>query len=298
MEAANKLGIALAQTDMVPKDYKGKPDNATAAILFGAEIGLSPLQALQNIFIVNGKPAVYARTMAAQVISAGHKLIEIEAGPGQVTWAGERADSGERFESTWTIERATKAGFTSNAKYKSQPTEMLRAKAIAEVCRSMAPEVLVGMPSVREELELEPRPVKAKAERIKPGVAGLRAKLDLPPIGDENMPADIPADTSSQVDAPAAADESAADKPSPAQTRKVMALLRAADVTERDERLALTSHIAGRGLDSFNDLSPAEAGQVIEVLENLGPQGIAGVLDSLAQNAETGGTAEADGAAQ
>ncbi|MFD3812157.1 hypothetical protein [Rhodococcus sp. NPDC058639] len=48
MNAAHKLGSALAGTNMVPKDYQGKPDNATAAILYGAEVGLTAIQSLQG----------------------------------------------------------------------------------------------------------------------------------------------------------------------------------------------------------------------------------------------------------
>ena len=39
----------LADSDMVPKDYKGKPGNCLIAMQWGAEVGLKPLQALQNL---------------------------------------------------------------------------------------------------------------------------------------------------------------------------------------------------------------------------------------------------------
>lgn len=49
----------LASSGMVPKDYVGRPDAIVAGILFGKELGLSPLQSLQNVANINGRPAVW-----------------------------------------------------------------------------------------------------------------------------------------------------------------------------------------------------------------------------------------------
>ena len=49
----------LADSDMVPKDYKGKPGNCLIAMQWGAEVGLKPLQALQNLAVINGRPALW-----------------------------------------------------------------------------------------------------------------------------------------------------------------------------------------------------------------------------------------------
>ncbi|HAT1158528.1 TPA: hypothetical protein I8V45_002483, partial [Corynebacterium striatum] len=72
--------------------------------------------------------------------------------------------------------------FVSNPKYKSQPQEMLYAKAAMAVCRRMAADVLEGVPMSVEELQLENRPatVKARATRMdRPGrgADGLQAAL-------------------------------------------------------------------------------------------------------------------------
>ncbi len=81
---------------------------------------------------------------------------------------------GDVYESTWTIERATKAGYVpeidpktgkyktnargnlqGNEKYITDPIAMLKAKAQSEVCREMAPDVLLGISYTSEELESE-----------------------------------------------------------------------------------------------------------------------------------------------
>ena len=163
MGAAHKLATVLANTQMVPQIYRGKPDDAAAAILYGAEVGLKPQQALQQVFVVHGQPAIYARTMVALLKAKGYRFETIESTDEAVTV---RATSprGEVEEATWTIERAKKAGYTSNKKYSTDPQAMLYSKAASEVSRKIAPDVLLGIRYSAEDLELE-RPVRATATR-------------------------------------------------------------------------------------------------------------------------------------
>ncbi|WBL18479.1 hypothetical protein [Citricoccus sp. NR2] len=156
LDAAHRLGTALCQTDFVPKDFRGKPEAAAAAILAGKALGLDPMNSLSNIFVVHGRPALYARTMVAIVLSAGHQLVRAEATDKSVTVQARRRGDSEWQEFTWTIDRAKKAGYTSNAKYQTDPIAMLTAKAQAEACRTIAPDVLTGVAAYAvEEVELE-----------------------------------------------------------------------------------------------------------------------------------------------
>ena len=163
MGAAHKLATVLSNTQMVPQIYRGKPDDAAAAILYGAEVGLKPQQALQQVFVVHGQPAIYARTMVALLKAKGYRFETVESTDEAVTV---RATSprGEVEEATWTIDRAKKAGYTSNKKYSTDPQAMLYSKAASEVSRKIAPDVLLGIRYSAEDLELE-HPVRATATR-------------------------------------------------------------------------------------------------------------------------------------
>lgn len=177
LEAAHKIGSALANTQMVPQTFRGKPDDAAAAILYGAELGLKPTQALQQVFVVHGQPAIYARTMVGLLKSKGYTFETVDTSDDAVTVRG-TSPRGEVEESTWTIDRAKKAGYTGNKKYQSDPQAMLYAKAASEVCRKLAPDVLLGIRYTAEDLELEPRPVRATARRAdQPSVGDVRAQL-------------------------------------------------------------------------------------------------------------------------
>lgn len=57
----------LADSTFVPKDFIGKPQNVLVAIQWGMEIGLAPLQALQNIAVINGRPSLWGDAALAVV---------------------------------------------------------------------------------------------------------------------------------------------------------------------------------------------------------------------------------------
>lgn len=56
VKEAMEMATMLSKSNIVPKDFYGKPENCFVAIGFGMEIGLPPLQAIQNIMVVNGRP--------------------------------------------------------------------------------------------------------------------------------------------------------------------------------------------------------------------------------------------------
>lgn len=185
MDAASRLATALCSTAMVPKQYQGKPDDGAAAILYGAELGMNPIQSLQNVMVINGKPGVEARTMVALLKTKGYRVETVEQSDTKVTVRGVAPDGHEEI-STWTIDRAAQAGYTSNALYKKIPAQMLWAKAATEVCRKIAPDVLLGIAYSTEELRLEGA-VKATAtrkDRPSRGSSGLRAALEQQPARD------------------------------------------------------------------------------------------------------------------
>ena len=69
MTEAMGLAKLLASSDFVPKDFKGKPGNCFLAMQMGAELGVPPLQALQNIAIINGRPSIWG-DLALAVVQA------------------------------------------------------------------------------------------------------------------------------------------------------------------------------------------------------------------------------------
>ena len=193
LSAAHTIGQALASTDFVPASMKtqagGRPkelaqvaENVAACILAGKALGLDPMNSIQNIFVVHGRPAMYARTMAALVLAAGHELERVAATERSVVYRGRRAGKTEWQTFEWTIERATKAGYLTNKKYQTDPIAMLTAKCQAEAARVIAPDVLTGIAATSvEEVELEDlgeSPTSGGAAA--PALAAVRARRAAP----------------------------------------------------------------------------------------------------------------------
>jgi len=254
MGAAKQLADALCDTDMVPATYRGKPGNGAAAILFGQELGLNPIQSLQHIFVVHGSPAIYARTAVALLKRHGIKFRTIEESTTCVTIRAERGDEAE--ESTWTIERAQKAGFTNNKKYSTEPQQMLYAKAAMEVSRRIAPDILLGIAYSTEELELSEsqqssRPVQSQRPAAAPrrGVEGLRNAIT-PAAPVEALVVDAEPEPAPET-APAKREAGQAPTGMAPTTRKkwvasMFAALAEADCEERDDQLTVITELAQR----------------------------------------------------
>lgn len=254
--AAASLGTALSQTSFVPKAFQGKPQECAAALLCGDELGLSPLAALRSIYVIGGTPALYARTMVALVQSHGHEVIPTKETPTEVTVKGRRAGSSEWVTSSWTTERARRAGYVSNKKYETDPIAMLYARAASDVCRRIAADVLLGVPYSVEELELaEPEPT-ARVSRRTTTVQRVAPVDDAgPSLEDEATAAEVVED---DPEVPSITD---------AQQRKLGVLFREVGITERADRLAFVSTAIGRDVGSSKDLDKAEASAVINALQ-------------------------------
>lgn len=153
----------ITKTGACPTIYKGKPLDAAAAIIRGTALGFDPDGALEAFFVIQGKTGMYARAMIAVAENVGCRVWEEEATDESVTWCGTRPGDDKVERVTWDTARVKLAGYDKNAKYKSNPLEMKRAKCQSELARILAPGALMGLVS-----EAEPdamAPVRATATR-------------------------------------------------------------------------------------------------------------------------------------
>lgn len=142
----------IAGTAFVPDAFRGKAEAVLAAMLTGNELGLPLMQSLAKIHVVNGRPGLAAEVMRSLVLAAGHEIWIEEKSRTSVTVGGKRAGSSREQRVTWTIEDANSAKLSSKEVWKAYPRAMLTARATAELCRDLFPDVIGGLYSV-EELE-------------------------------------------------------------------------------------------------------------------------------------------------
>lgn len=149
---AAMVAASLAKTSFVPASLRGKPEDITAAILAGQELGLQPMASLRSMDVIQGTPALRAHAMRGLVQSHGHSIQLLESTETRCKMRGRRKGEEEWQTVTWAIERAGKLGLTGKQQWKVQPQTMLVARATGELCRLVASDVLHAMPYAAEEL--------------------------------------------------------------------------------------------------------------------------------------------------
>jgi hypothetical protein len=149
---AAQVAQSIAKTSFAGQ-LRGKPEEVTAVILAGNELGLKPMAALKAIDIIQGTPALRAHAMRALVLGKGHEIELVDSSPEHCVMRGRRKGADAWQEVTWTIERAAQMQLTGKAEWKKQPQTMLVARATGELCRLIAADVLHGMPYAAEEIE-------------------------------------------------------------------------------------------------------------------------------------------------
>lgn len=153
VQAEMQIAKALATSSLVPRDFRGQPANVLLAVSLGNALGIEPAVALTEVQIIDGKPTLSAHLQAALVRRAGHKL-RVERADGQATAVLiRRDDPGYEHRATWTMERAKQAGLLGKGAWRSYPEAMLVNRAITEVVRFAASDVLMGVAYDPEELE-------------------------------------------------------------------------------------------------------------------------------------------------
>ena len=297
VEAIASLAVRIAATGFVPDHYRDKPDEITAVILWGEEIGLQPMQSLRSVIMVHGNPSLKAETMRALVLGSGRgELVYRESTGARCTVAGRRAGSEQWHVVTWDTAMA-RAARLSGDNWARYPRAMLKARATAELCRDLFADLIGGLSAV-EELDDAGQPQQPQStRRVRRTQTPASTPRPTTPthLGTEEAdvlagPNDAPQPLSTAVDedatqvqaatsmpadpAPGEADNDAAPAwpYSPplggAQRNLLMRLWGRLSISDRDERLALTSVIVGRTVNSTNELTAQEASDLIDVLDS------------------------------
>ena len=297
MALCKQLADAVCNTGMMPKHLRGKPEETAAVMLYGATLDLDPMQSVRSIYEVHGQPGLYARAMVALVMGRGHEVWTVATSDESVTVAGRRRGAPNVETSTWTIERATKAGYVptidpdtgkyrlnkwgkidGNEKYLTDPQSMLYAKAASEVCRKVAPDVLAGVYAV-EDLQSEnwaPDTIRATStvEQTAPAADRMAAML-----GTQTSPAPDAGPSVEPSAPPVPADEgdrhgqaSAGESPL-LNTRGNLAKAMFAALNEvgigDDERIDFCSATIGRTITSSKELTDDDARLIIDKAKSL-----------------------------
>lgn len=143
------MGDVLVRSGFLPDAVKTK-EQAAAIILKGNELGIPAMQSFSHIHVIKGKPTCSSELMLALLARGG------------VAWEWVKSDQNEAeikfiregygpVSGYFSMEAAKNANLNSPV-WKSYPGNMLRARAISNGARMIAPDLLAGMSYTPEEL--------------------------------------------------------------------------------------------------------------------------------------------------
>lgn len=155
LNEAMEMATMLSNSALVPACYKNRPADTLVAMMMGSEVGLNPIQALQNIAVINGRPSIYGDALAALV--QNHPAFGgIEESFDDKTMTATCTvwrKGGTHHTQTFSQGDAQTAGLWGKAgPWKQYPKRMLQMRARGFALRSQFADALAGL-ITREEAE-------------------------------------------------------------------------------------------------------------------------------------------------
>ncbi len=174
-----RLATMMAKSELVPKNFRNKPEDVLVAIQMGVEIGFAPMQALQSIAVINGRPGVWGDGFLALVMSSvlyrdhdeyyevdgqrkdGLTADDLKKDTTAAVCTFVRKGKATPVTRRFTIAQAKKAGlFGKPGPWQEYPDRMLAMRARSFAGRDAFPDLLRGIRSAEElhDIPVEPTP--------------------------------------------------------------------------------------------------------------------------------------------
>lgn len=155
LDEALRYADALAQSELIPKEYQRKPANILVAMQWGNEIGLKTLQAMQNIAVINGRPSLWGDAMIALVLASPVCEYVVEEDKDGVAICRAKRRGAPEQTRTFSVEDAKTAGLAGKSgPWTNYPKRMRQLRARAFALRDVFTDVLRGMPMAEELMDI------------------------------------------------------------------------------------------------------------------------------------------------
>jgi hypothetical protein len=277
-----QASAALARTPFVPASLRvennGRYDegataaNVTAAVLTGDELGLAPMASLRSINLIQSTPALSALALRALALRAGHGIWLREATKTRAIVDGLRRgdDESKMQRITWSIDDARDRNLAGKPNWRTQPRNMLIARATSEVVRLVAADAILGIPYSLEELIDGDVDFALTVEETNGAGGSDEPKKRRTARRRSTAAAELPAAPEGSTGDPPAPP----DPITPDQMRALQAGFRMLDIKSREPRLAVVREVVKRPegaapIESSHDLTQAEASVVLDHLSVL-----------------------------
>ena len=181
-EFAQRQAKSLADSKLVPTQYQGQEGlpNCLVALEMSKRMNLSPLTVMQNLNVIHGKPTWSAQLISSQIIGCGrfNNFDYVVSGEGAslsvYCEAIRVVDSKKVKGTTVSMKMAQQEGWTlRNKKYQSMPEIMLKARAATFFGRQYIPDLLLGVQTSEEVVDIQPLDVTPQSEKENPDDFGM-----------------------------------------------------------------------------------------------------------------------------
>lgn len=147
LDQAMVLAKTMAASGLMPSALRNKPADILIVLMAGRELGIGPMQSVQDINVIQGKP-VYSADLMVALCKRNRSVCEffrlVEATDERATYETKRVGSPHPESLTFTMEDAKRLGLTGRDNYQKQPKTMLRHRAAAALARDVYPDLVRG----------------------------------------------------------------------------------------------------------------------------------------------------------
>ena len=163
-EFAQRQAKSLCESNSVPISYQGQKGlpNCLVALEMSKRMNLSPLTVMQNLNIIHGRPTWSAQFISSQIMGCGRfenfdYLVKGEGETLEVQCIAKRIADQKIVKGTAvSMKMARLEGWTKNPKYTSMPELMLRNRAATFFGRQYIPDLLLGVQTSEEVVDIQP----------------------------------------------------------------------------------------------------------------------------------------------
>ena len=163
-EFAQRQAKSLCESNLVPISYQGQKGlpNCLVALEMSKRMNLSPLTVMQNLNIIHGRPTWSAQFISSQIMGCGRfenfdYLVKGEGETLEVQCIAKRVEDQKIVKGTAVSMRMARLeGWTKNSKYTSMPELMLRNRAATFFGRQYIPDLLLGVQTSEEVVDIQP----------------------------------------------------------------------------------------------------------------------------------------------
>ena len=195
IDQALKLAQTLVASRLLPRTIT-TAEQAFTIMAAGKEMGLTAMQSLRSIHVIEGKPTCSSDLILALCkrrpdVCKYFRLVKSD--PAIATYETLREGDPAPTVLSFTIEQAQKAKLTGKDNWSKYPDAMLRARCIAALARAVYPDLVLGVYETDEiapERAINPTPIRGVVADTPPQEATLvqeaPASASPPPSGPES----------------------------------------------------------------------------------------------------------------